>query len=111
MCAPGLHKRGAFPWARVAAPQRGARYSSRGSHATRSRTMSSKAPIGGTLAVEVALRAEAAASIKALGHRLDRQLSELRQLRELVLALSPGPTRDKKLAEYNEKRRDAEYRQ
>ena len=73
--------------------------------------MSSKAPIGGTLAVEVALRAEAASSIKALGHRLDRQLSELRQLREQVLALSPGPTRDKKLAEYEEKRRDAEYRQ
>jgi hypothetical protein len=73
--------------------------------------MSSKAPVGGTLAVEVALRAEAASSIKALGHRLDRQLSELRQLREQVLALSPGPTRDKKLAEYEEKRRDAEYRQ
>jgi hypothetical protein len=73
--------------------------------------MSSKAPIGGTLAIEVALKAEAANSLKALGHRLDRQLGELRQLGQQVRAMAPGPARDKKLAEYGEKRRDAEYRQ
>ncbi len=72
--------------------------------------MSSKAPIGGALAIEVALRAEAANSLKALGHRLDRQLTELRQLGQQVQALAPGSVRDRKLAEYDEKRRDAEYR-
>ena len=36
--------------------------------------MSGKAPIGGSLAIEVALKAEAANSLKALGHRLDVQL-------------------------------------
>jgi hypothetical protein len=73
--------------------------------------MSGKAPIGGTLAIEVALRAEAANSLKALGHRLDRQLTELKQLGQQVRAMAPGPAREKKLAEYSEKRRDAEYRQ
>jgi hypothetical protein len=42
---------------------------------------------------------------------LDRQLTELRQLGEQVRALAPGPLREKKLAEYSEKRREAEYRQ
>jgi hypothetical protein len=72
--------------------------------------MSSKAPVGGTLAVEVALRAEAANSLKALGHRLDRELSELRQLGQQVQAMGPGSVREKKLVEYTEKRREAEYR-
>ncbi|WP_257459991.1 hypothetical protein [Archangium lipolyticum] len=72
--------------------------------------MPGKAPIGGALAIEVALKAEAANSLKALGHRLDRQLTELRQLGEQVMALAPGEVRDKRLAEYEEKRRDAEYR-
>jgi hypothetical protein len=73
--------------------------------------MSGKEPIGGSLAIEIALKAEAANSLKALGHRLDRQLTELRQLGQQVRAMAPGPARDKKVAEYNEKRRDAEYRQ
>jgi hypothetical protein len=72
--------------------------------------MPGKAPIGGPLAIEVALKAEAANSLKALGHRLDRQLTDLRQLGEQVRAMAPSPTRDKRLAEYEEKRRDAEYR-
>ena len=72
--------------------------------------MSGKAPIGGALAIEVALKAEAANSLKALGHRLDRQLTELKQLGEQVRAMAPSPARDKRLAEYEEKRRDAEYR-
>jgi hypothetical protein len=72
--------------------------------------MSSKAPIGGTLAIEVALRAEAANSLKALGHRLDRELAELRKLGQQVQAMAPGAVREKKLAEYTEKRREAEYR-
>ncbi|WNG43326.1 hypothetical protein F0U60_03870 [Archangium minus] len=72
--------------------------------------MSSKGPVGGSLAIEVQLRAEAAASLKALGHRLDRQLTELQQLGQQVQAMAPSPLRDKKLAEYNEKRREAEYR-
>lgn len=72
--------------------------------------MPGQAPIGGSLAIEVALKAEAANSLKALGHRLDRQLTELRLLGEQVQAMAPSPTRDKRLAEYEEKRREAEYR-
>ena len=72
--------------------------------------MSSKAPVGGALAIEVALKAEAANSLKALGHRLDRQLTELQQLCQQLRAMAPSPARDKKLAEYDETRREAEYR-
>ncbi|WNG54034.1 hypothetical protein F0U59_03920 [Archangium gephyra] len=72
--------------------------------------MSSKKPIGGTLAIEIEMRAEAASSIKALGQRIERQLTELQQLGQQVRAMAPSPARDKKLAEYDEKRRDAEYR-
>lgn len=73
--------------------------------------MSSKSPVGGTLAIELELRAEAASSIKALGRRLEHELAELQQLGEQVKALPPGRTRERKLAEYTEKRREAEYRQ
>lgn len=72
--------------------------------------MSSKGPIGGVLAIEIQLRAEAAASIRALGQRIERQIAELQQLGEQVRSMTPSLVRDKKLAEYDEKRRDAEYR-
>lgn len=72
--------------------------------------MSSKGPVGGSLAIEVQMRAEAAASIRALGQRVERQITELQQLCQQLKAMAPSPARDKKLAEYNEKRRDAEYR-
>lgn len=72
--------------------------------------MSSKGPVGGSLAIEVQLRAEAVSSVRALGQRIERQLTELQQLGQQVRAMAPSPARDKKLAEYNEKRREAEYR-
>jgi hypothetical protein len=72
--------------------------------------MPSKGPVGGALAIEVQLRAEAASSVRALGQRIERQLAELRQLGQQVRAMAPSPARDRKLTEYNEKRRDAEYR-
>ncbi len=72
--------------------------------------MSSKGPVGGSLAIEVQLRAEAASSVRALGQRIERQLAELQQLGQQVRAMAPSPARDRKLTEYDEKRRDAEYR-
>ena len=72
--------------------------------------MPSKGPVGGSLAIEVQLRAEAASSVRALGQRIEKQLAELQQLGQQVRAMAPSPARDKKLAEYDEKRRDAEYR-
>lgn len=72
--------------------------------------MSSKGPVGGSLAIEVQMRAEAVASVRALGQRIEKQISELQQLGQQVRAMAPSPARDKKVAEYNEKRRDAEYR-
>ncbi|AKI99614.1 hypothetical protein ATI61_109195 [Archangium gephyra] len=72
--------------------------------------MSSKKPVGGSLAIEIEMRAEAAASIRVLGQRIERQLTELQQLGQQVRAMAPSPARDRKLAEYDEKRREAEYR-
>jgi hypothetical protein len=72
--------------------------------------MSSKAPIGGTLAIEVQLRAEAASAMKAAGQKLERQLAELQALGRKVQALAPGPERERRLAEYRERRREAEHR-
>ena len=71
--------------------------------------MSSKSPIGGTLAIEVHLRAEAASGLKSLGHLLDRQIGELQRMREEVQALK-GPAREAKLAEYRKLRGETEQR-
>lgn len=71
--------------------------------------MSSRASVGGTLAIEVHLRAEAASGLKAVGHRLDRQLTALRELGEQVRAMPLGAAREKRVTEYNEKRREAEH--
>lgn len=71
--------------------------------------MSSKGPIGGTLAIEVHMKAEAASGLKSLGHLLDRQIAQLKQLREQVQSLK-GPTRETKLAEYRQLRADTEQR-
>lgn len=72
--------------------------------------MSSKSPVGGSLAIEVQIRAEAVSSIRLLGQRVERQITELQQLCHQLRAMAPSPARDKKLAEYDEKRREAEYR-
>jgi hypothetical protein len=72
--------------------------------------MSSKGPVGGSLAIEIQIKAEAVSSVRALGQRIEKQLTELQQLGQQVRAMAPSPARDKKLAEYDEKRRDAEYR-
>ena len=71
--------------------------------------MSSRAPVGGTLSIEVHLRAEAASGLKAVGHRLDRQLTALRELGAQVQAMPLGAERERRAAEYDEKRREAEY--
>ena len=71
--------------------------------------MSRKEPIGGWLAIEIELRAEAAAALKRQGQMLDRQLAALRELRELLPRLS-GPERQRKTEEYRELRKQAEHR-
>ncbi|XXF77494.1 hypothetical protein P2318_31240 [Myxococcaceae bacterium GXIMD 01537] len=71
--------------------------------------MSSKGPVGGTLAIEVHIRAEAASGLKSLGHQLDRQIAELRRMGEQALVLK-GPARASKLADYKKLRGETEYR-
>jgi hypothetical protein len=71
--------------------------------------MSSQGPIGGTLAIEVHLKAEAASGLKSLGHALDKHITELKRMREQVQALK-GPAREAKLAEYRKLRGETEQR-
>jgi hypothetical protein len=71
--------------------------------------MSSKGPIGGTLAIEIQLKAEAAFGLKSLGFALERQIGELHKLRQQVQTLS-GRAREAKLAEYRKLRGETEHR-
>lgn len=71
--------------------------------------MSSQGPIGGTLAIEVHMKAEAASGLKSLGHALDKQISELTRMREQAQTLK-GAAREAKLAEYRKLRGETEQR-
>jgi hypothetical protein len=70
---------------------------------------SSKGPIGGTLAIEVQLKAEAAYGLKTLGLTLEKEIGELQKLRQHVQSLS-GRARETKLAEYRKRRGETEHR-
>lgn len=60
------------------------------------------------LAIEVQLRQEKASALRRTGDKLEKAIDELTRL-ERELSVSSGPTRAKKLAEYQQARTHAEH--